>query len=137
MEEWRDRVDRMCEALCYNEPRMRFEFVLDGIRNKQLRSLLYASITSTIGEVFTFLLLKGLHRLVAEEEEFAEDRQVKNTEPTIQDKMYQQVQQMDMLLLRQKQQEPPVSCFYTPFSEKTIYKRDVLTSGISTRCTLV
>ncbi|EGZ10452.1 hypothetical protein PHYSODRAFT_435929, partial [Phytophthora sojae] len=72
VEEWGDRVNRMCEALRYNGPRMRYEFFVEGLRNKQLRAMLNASVVSTIEEAGTLLLFKGLHRPVEEEDEFAE-----------------------------------------------------------------
>ena len=105
VEEWGDRVDRMCEALRYNEPRMRYEFFLEGIRNKQLRSMLNSSIVTTIAEACALLLFKGLHRPTEEADEFTEVKAKSDNETTTQGELLQQMQQMNLLLMQQQRQE--------------------------------
>ncbi|ETN22010.1 hypothetical protein PPTG_02069 [Phytophthora nicotianae INRA-310] len=48
VEEWGDRISTMCEALNYHEPRMRYEFFLDGLWNKQMKAVLNASMVTSI-----------------------------------------------------------------------------------------
>jgi hypothetical protein len=63
----------MCDALNYYEPRMRFEFFMEGLRNKQLRAMLNSSMGTSIPEACALLLYKNLHLPVEEEDEFAGD----------------------------------------------------------------
>ncbi|EGZ18958.1 hypothetical protein PHYSODRAFT_501060 [Phytophthora sojae] len=68
-EEWGDRIPTMYEALNYNEPRMQFEFFLDGLRNKQMKAMLNSSMVTSIPEACALLLYKNLHLPVEEEDE--------------------------------------------------------------------
>eukprot|EP00644_Phytophthora_capsici_P016037 jgi/Phyca11/115505/e_gw1.28.477.1 len=68
-EEWGDRIAKMCDALNYHEPRMRFEFFLGGIRNKQLRAALNASMVTTIPEACSLLLYKNLDLPLEEDDD--------------------------------------------------------------------
>ncbi|OWZ03594.1 LOW QUALITY PROTEIN: hypothetical protein PHMEG_00024645 [Phytophthora megakarya] len=71
-EEWGDHIIRMCEALNYFEPRMRFEFFTDSIRNKQMRAMLNASMATSIDDACSLLLYKYMHLPIEEEDEFAD-----------------------------------------------------------------
>ncbi|ETP33603.1 hypothetical protein F442_17878 [Phytophthora nicotianae P10297] len=71
VEEWGDRIFTMCEALNYHEPRMRYEFFLDGLRIKQMKAVLNTSMVTSIPEACALLLYKNLHLPVEEEDEFA------------------------------------------------------------------
>ncbi|KAG4049566.1 hypothetical protein PC123_g15151 [Phytophthora cactorum] len=105
-EEWGDRIATMCEALNYYEPRMRYEFFLDGLRNKQMRAVLNASMVTPIPEACTLLLYKNLHLPVEEEDEFAGDGTLSSStssSTSTQSQMLQQLQQMNQMMLKQQQ----------------------------------
>ncbi|KAI9990479.1 hypothetical protein PInf_021481 [Phytophthora infestans] len=67
-EEWGDRISTMCEALNYHEPRMQFEFFMDGLRNKQMRAVLNGSMVASIPEACALLLYKNQHLPVKEKD---------------------------------------------------------------------
>ncbi|KAG3207348.1 hypothetical protein PC128_g160 [Phytophthora cactorum] len=105
-EEWGDRIATMCEALNYYEPRMRYELFLDGLRNKQMRAVLNASMVTSIPEACTLLLYKNLHLPVEEEDEFAGDGTLPSStssSTSTQSQMLQQLQQMNQMILKQQQ----------------------------------
>ncbi|KAG1695902.1 hypothetical protein DVH05_019257 [Phytophthora capsici] len=94
----------MCDALNYHEPRMRFEFFLGGIRNKQLRAALNTSMVTTIPEACSLLRYKNLHLPVEEDDEFAGE----GTPPagmgvvaSTQTQMLQQLQLMNQAMQKQ------------------------------------
>ncbi|KAG3189469.1 hypothetical protein PC128_g11731 [Phytophthora cactorum] len=96
----------MCEALNYYEQRMRYEFFLDGLRNKQMRAVLNASMVTSIPEACTLLLYKNLHLPVEEEDEFAGDGTLPSStssSTSTQSQMLQQLQQMNQMILKQQQ----------------------------------
>ncbi|KAG3003210.1 hypothetical protein PC121_g18098 [Phytophthora cactorum] len=96
----------MCEALNYYEPRMRYEFFLDGLRNKQMRAVLNASMITSIPKACTLLLCKNLHLPVEEEDEFAGDGTLPSStssSTSTQSQMLQQLQQMNQMMLKQQQ----------------------------------
>ncbi|KAG2875705.1 hypothetical protein PC114_g24583 [Phytophthora cactorum] len=92
-EKWRHRISTMCVAIDYNEPRMRFEFFLDGLRNKQMRAML----NSSIPEACALLLYTNLHLPVEEEEEFAGDGTVQASAKGTTSTQAQMLQQMQMM----------------------------------------
>jgi len=96
----------MCEALNYNELRMRCEFFLEGIRNNQLKSMLNATIVTTIRDACTLLLFKDLNRPVEEADEFAGETKGPSAETSTQLKVIEQMQQMNLMLMQQQQQQP-------------------------------
>jgi hypothetical protein len=104
VEEWGDRVDSMCEALNYNEPRMRYEFFLEGVRNKQLKYMLNASIVTTIRGACALQLFKDLNRPVEEVDEFAGEVKGPSAETSTPLKVLEQMQQMNLMLMQQQQQ---------------------------------
>ncbi|KAG3245510.1 hypothetical protein PI124_g9765 [Phytophthora idaei] len=96
----------MCEVLNYYEPRMRYEFFLDGLRNKQMRAVLNASMVTSIPEACTLLLYKNLHLPAEEEDEFAGDGTLSSStssSASTQSQMLQQLQQMNQMMLKQQQ----------------------------------
>ncbi|KAG4039602.1 hypothetical protein PC123_g24850 [Phytophthora cactorum] len=96
----------MCEALNYYEPRMRYEFFLDGLRNKQMSAVLNASMVTSIPEACALLLYKNLHLSVEEENEFANDETAlssANSASSTQSQMLQQPQQMNQMMLKPQQ----------------------------------
>jgi hypothetical protein len=102
----------MCEALNYNEPRMRFEFFLEGLRNKQMRAMLNSSMVTSIPEACALLLYKNLHLPVEEEDEFAGDvpgRNGSKVATSEQSQMLQQLQLMNQLMLQQQSAGTPPS----------------------------
>ncbi|KAG2977326.1 hypothetical protein PC121_g22372 [Phytophthora cactorum] len=106
VEEWGDRIATMCEALNFYEPRMRYEFFLDGLRNKQMRAVFKASMVTSIPEACALLLYKNLHLPVEEEDEFANDGTAlssANSATSTQSQMLQQLQQMNQMILKQQQ----------------------------------
>ncbi|KAG3085178.1 hypothetical protein PI124_g20858 [Phytophthora idaei] len=103
-EEWGDRIATMCEALNYYEPRMRYEFFLDGMRNKQMRAVLNVSMVTSIHEACALLLYKNLHLPV--EEEFAGDGTLPSStssSTSTQSQILQQLQQMNQIMLKLQQ----------------------------------
>ncbi|KAG2898328.1 hypothetical protein PC117_g22585 [Phytophthora cactorum] len=105
-EEWGDRIATLCEALNYYEPRMRYEFFLDGLRNKQMRAVLNASMVTSIPEACTLLLYKNRHLPVEEEDEFAGDGTLPystSSSTSTQSQMLQQLQQINQMMLKQQQ----------------------------------
>jgi hypothetical protein len=102
-EEWGDRISTMCDALNYYEPRMRFEFFMEGLRNKQMRVILNSSMVTSIPEACALLLYKNLHLPVEEEDEFAGDGTVLTgtaTTDSTQSQMLQQLQQINVMMAR-------------------------------------
>ncbi|KAG2761577.1 hypothetical protein PC129_g20907 [Phytophthora cactorum] len=73
-EEWGDRISKFCDALNYGDARMRYEFILGGIRNKQMRAMLNSSMVTSIEEACALLLYKNLDIPVEEGVEFLEDK---------------------------------------------------------------
>ncbi|KAG3110400.1 hypothetical protein PI124_g15797 [Phytophthora idaei] len=105
-EEWGDRIVTMFEARNYYEPRMRYEFFLDGLRNKQMRAVLNASMVTSIPEACTLLLYKNLYLPVEEEGDFAGDGTLPSSassSTSTQSQMFQQLQQMNQMMLKQQQ----------------------------------
>ncbi|KAI9981035.1 hypothetical protein PInf_010389 [Phytophthora infestans] len=72
-EEWGDRLETICDALNLPEPRMRYEFFLEGIRNKQMRAVLNGNMIGSIEQACRILLFKNLHLPIEEDDEFPED----------------------------------------------------------------
>ncbi|KAG2872248.1 hypothetical protein PC114_g26486 [Phytophthora cactorum] len=104
-EEWGDRIATMCEALNYYDPRRRYEFFLDGLRNKQTRAVLNASMVTSIPEVCALLLYKNLHLPVEEEDEFAGNGTLPSStssSTSTQSQMLQQLQRMNQMMLKQQ-----------------------------------
>ncbi|KAG2912396.1 hypothetical protein PC115_g12320 [Phytophthora cactorum] len=105
-EEWGDRIATMCEALSYYDPRMRYEFFLDGLSNKQIRAVPNASMVTLIREACTLLLYKYLHLPVEEQDEFAGDGTLPSStssSTSTQSQMFQLLQQMNQMMLKQQQ----------------------------------
>ncbi|OWZ20289.1 hypothetical protein PHMEG_0005305 [Phytophthora megakarya] len=104
-QEWWDHISTMCETLSYNEPRMRYEFFLNGLRNKQMKSMLNSSMVTSFPEACVLLLYKNLHLPVEEDDEF-QDVKSNTSKETIeksnQSQKLQQLQQMSRLLLQQQ-----------------------------------
>ncbi|KAG4223342.1 hypothetical protein PC116_g28191 [Phytophthora cactorum] len=95
----------MCEALNYYDPRRRYEFFLDGLRNKQTRAVLNASMVTSIPEVCALLLYKNLHLPVEEEDEFAGNGTLPSStssSTSTQSQMLQQLQRMNQMMLKQQ-----------------------------------
>jgi len=93
----------MCDALNYNEPRMRFEFFLDGLRNKQMRAMLNSSMVTSIPEACALLLYKNLHLPVEEDGEFVSDgtsRAESKEASSTQSQMLLQLQQLNQRLMQ-------------------------------------
>ncbi|KAI9986185.1 hypothetical protein PInf_025100 [Phytophthora infestans] len=72
-EEWSDRLETICDALNLPEPRMRYEFFLEGIRNKQMRAVLNGNMIGSIEQACRILLFKNLHLPIEEDDEFPEE----------------------------------------------------------------
>ncbi|KAI9981484.1 hypothetical protein PInf_009237 [Phytophthora infestans] len=72
-EEWGDRLETICDALNFPEPRMRYEFFLEGIRNKQMRAVLNGNMIGSIEQACRILLFKKLHLPIEEDDEIPED----------------------------------------------------------------
>ncbi|KAI9999232.1 hypothetical protein PInf_004052 [Phytophthora infestans] len=105
-EEWGDRIMTICEALNYPEPRMQFEFFMDGLRNTQMRAVLNGSMVASIPEACALLLYKNQHLPVEEEDEFAEEG-TESTSATAQasthSQVLQQLQLMSQIMLNNQQ----------------------------------
>jgi len=111
-EEWGGRISTMCEALNYNEPRMRFEFFLDGLRNKQMRAMLNSSMVTSIPEAYALLLYKNLHLPVEEDDEFVGDgtsRVESKKASSTQSQMLLQLQQLNQRLMQPQNAGTPPS----------------------------
>ncbi|KAI9991958.1 hypothetical protein PInf_017338 [Phytophthora infestans] len=105
-EEWGDRISTMCEALNYSEPRMQFEFFMDGLRNKQMRAVLNGSMVASIPEACALLLYKNQHLPVEEEDEFAGEGTEStraNAQASTQSQVLQQLQLMSQIMLNNQQ----------------------------------
>ncbi|KAI9992911.1 hypothetical protein PInf_014853 [Phytophthora infestans] len=105
-EEWGDRISTMCEALNYPEPRMQFEFFMDGLRNKQMRAVLNGSMVASIPEACALLLYKNQHLPVEEEDEFAgegTESASANAQASTQSQVLQQLQLMNPIMLNSQQ----------------------------------
>ncbi|ETK84626.1 hypothetical protein L915_10432 [Phytophthora nicotianae] len=101
VEEWGDRISTMCEALNYHEPRMRYEFFLDGLWNKQMKAVLNASMVTSIPEACALLLYKNLHLPVEEEDEFAGEvtgQPRTNRAVSTESQVLQELRQMNQLM---------------------------------------
>ncbi|KAI9996968.1 hypothetical protein PInf_000266 [Phytophthora infestans] len=72
-EEWGDRLSTICDAFNMPDPRMRYEFFLEGIRNKQMRAVLNGNMIGSIEQACRILLFKNLHLPVEEDDEFPEE----------------------------------------------------------------
>ncbi|ETN02841.1 hypothetical protein PPTG_15800 [Phytophthora nicotianae INRA-310] len=95
----------MCEALNYHEPRMRYEFFLDGLRNKQMKTVLNASMVTSIPEACALLLYKNLHLPVEEEDEFAGEvtgQPRANGAASTESQVLQELRQMNQLMRTQQ-----------------------------------
>ncbi|ETP42524.1 hypothetical protein F442_10578, partial [Phytophthora nicotianae P10297] len=101
VEEWGDRISAMCEALNYHEPRMRYEFFLDGLWKKQMKAVLNASMVTSIPEACALLLYKNLHLPVEEEDEFAGEvtgQPRTNRAVSTESQVLQELRQMNQLM---------------------------------------
>jgi hypothetical protein len=101
----------MYETLNYNEPSMRFEVFLDGLREKQMRAMLNSSMVTSIPEACALLLYKILHLPVEEENEFASNgsstSEVKS-ESSTQSQMLLQLPQLNQRMFQQQSAGTPL-----------------------------
>ncbi|KAI9992671.1 hypothetical protein PInf_014827 [Phytophthora infestans] len=102
-EEWGDRLSTICDAFNMPDPRMRYEFFLEGIRNKQMRAVLNGNMIGSIEQACRILSFKNLHLPVEEDDEFPEEgakqSSTKNA-PATDIQVLQELQQLNRNVLK-------------------------------------
>ncbi|KAL3662803.1 hypothetical protein V7S43_012205 [Phytophthora oleae] len=106
VEEWGDRVTDLCDSLNYPNPQMRYQLFRRGLRNKRMLAVLDSSPARDISVACEWLMVKDLHRLAEEDEEFSDDVHEggRNAQTASVDALAQQLQAF-MQQLQQWQQQ--------------------------------
>jgi len=74
MEEWADRVNALCEQVKFYDPLGRYQYFLDGLRHKRVRSLLDNNVLLSIEDACQFLEAKNMLRPIEDEDEFSDEK---------------------------------------------------------------
>ncbi|KAE8976776.1 hypothetical protein PR002_g25215 [Phytophthora rubi] len=71
-EVWGDLIQGLCdEAQCF-DPRMRYQYFLSGLRNKEWKTALSTAMVNSIQQAVVVLLYKNMHIPVEDEADFAD-----------------------------------------------------------------
>jgi hypothetical protein len=74
MEEWADRVNALCEQVKFYDPLGLYQYFLDGLRHKRVRSLLDNNVLLSSEDACQFLEAKNMLRPIEDEDEFSDGK---------------------------------------------------------------
>ncbi|GMF31417.1 unnamed protein product [Phytophthora fragariaefolia] len=98
-EVWRDLIQELCdEAECF-DPRMRYQYFLSGLRNREWKTVLSTAMVNSIPQAVAVLLYKNMHIPVEDDADFAD--MVANTSKSAGAKSALLTQMMQMLQANQ------------------------------------
>ncbi|KAE9277994.1 hypothetical protein PF008_g28722 [Phytophthora fragariae] len=106
-EVWGDLIQGLCDETQCFDPRMRYQYFLSGLRNKEWKTALSTAMVNSIQQAVAVLLYKNMHIPVEDDADFADV--VANTsknaaESTLLSQMMQMLQANQNLILQQQRE---------------------------------